>query len=73
MKIRTSIRAGDKGCSPEVLNYMQKAFNMQNKAQNCLAHQSRYTLPPVSGYVPPYTAPVYTGSYTYPDMSGLCG
>jgi hypothetical protein len=74
MKIRTSIRAGGTGCSPETMNYMQKAVNMQQKVENCMAKKPYPSLPPYSGYVPPYSAPVYTGStYSYPDMSGTCG
>jgi len=77
MKIRTSIRAGGKGCSPEAQAYMQKALNMQNKVANC-APKPIYQQP-VYSYQPPYVGntgyqPSYVGSgYTYPDMSGACG
>jgi hypothetical protein len=83
MKIRTSIRAGGQGCSPETLNYMQKAVNMQNKVENCFQQGNVSPQPPVYGYYPynyygstpptTTTSPYYTGSTTYPDMSGVCG
>ena len=82
MKIRTSIRAGGQGCSPETLNYMQKAVNMQNKVANCYQQGNVNPQPPIYGYYPPYygatppsspTSPSYTGSTVYPDMSGVCG
>ncbi len=81
MKIRTSLRAGGTGCSPETQNYMQKAVNMQNKVYNC----TKGTAAPIYGYYPPYfsyvvpststaTTPTYSqSSVTYPDMSGVCG
>ena len=83
MKIRTSIRAGGSGCSPETQYYMQQAVAMQAKVQSCLASQAP-SQPPTGGYYPPYygTYPPYYGSPTYPttpttgtypDMSGTCG
>jgi len=79
MKIRTSIRAGGSGCSPETQYYMENALSMQAKVQGCLANQTSPQQPPSTGYYPPYsgyyppnyTSPVYSG--TYPDMSGTCG
>ena len=81
MKIRTSLHAGGQGCSPETMNYMQKAVNMQNKVYNCTK-----TVQPVYGNYPPYyygyvapttsttpTTSTYQVSGTYPDMSGVCG
>jgi hypothetical protein len=74
MKIRTSLRAGGSGCSPETQNYMKKALNMQSKVENCIQQGTVTAPPPYYGYVPPATTyPGYTGSYTYPDMSGACG
>lgn len=74
MKIRTSLRAGGEGCSPETQYYMQKALDMQYKVQNCVTSSSATTPPqPYYGTVPPYpTTPTYYGG-TYPDMSGACG
>lgn len=76
MKIRTSLRAGGSGCSPETQAYMQKALNMQNKVENCM-NKNTY-VQPQTGYYPPVSGNVtsssYVGSgYTYPDMSGACG
>ncbi len=69
MKIRTSLRAGGTGCSPETQAYMQKALNMQNKVESCI--NKKPSVQPVTGYVPPTS---YVGSgYVYPDMSGACG
>lgn len=65
MKIRTSLRAGAKGCSPEAQYYMEQAYDMQAKVQNC---QANYTYPTTSTM-----PPVYGSGYTYPDMSGYCG
>jgi hypothetical protein len=62
MKIRTSLRAGAKGCSPEAQYYMEQALAMEAKVQNCQANYTYPTTPPVSG-----------STYTYPDMSGYCG
>ena len=78
MKIKSNIRAGGSGCSPETQAYMQKALNMQAKVQNCLANQQGSYQPSYSGYVPPVTQPSYPPSYvgsgfTYPDRSGWCG
>ena len=71
MKIRTYLRAGGSGCSPETQYYMEQALAMQSKVENCMANYPT-TTPPATGYYPPYTPPTYTGS-TYPDMSGACG
>ena len=69
MKIRTSLRAGAKGCSPEAQYYMEKALAMEAKIDNCKANNYYNYYP-----TPPYTPPSYAGSgYTYPDMSGYCG
>jgi len=80
MKIRTSIRAGGTGCSPETQSYMQKALNMQDKVENCVSQHAYAPIQPYYGYVPtspisPTTPsyPSYTGSTTYPDRSGVCG
>jgi hypothetical protein len=78
MKIRTSIRAGGSGCSPETQSYMQKAQNLQDKVENCVSQRAYAPVqPPYSGYVPTSPTspsyPSYTGSTTYPDMSGVCG
>jgi hypothetical protein len=65
MKIRTALRAGAEGCSPEAQYYMEQALAMQAKVENC---QANYYYPPTT------TAPPVSGSaYTYPDMSGYCG
>jgi hypothetical protein len=71
MKIKTNLRAGGSGCSPETQYYMKQALAMQAKVENCMANNT-YTPPPATGYYPTYTYPYYTG-YTYPDMSGACG
>ena len=65
MKIRTSLRAGAKGCSPEAQYYMEQALAMESKVENCKANT----------YYPPATTtpPVSGSAYTYPDMSGWCG
>jgi len=77
MKIRTSLRAGGEGCSPETQYYMQKALDMQYKVQNCVSNSSAtYPTEPYYGTLPPYptTPTTYYGSTgTYPDMSGACG
>lgn len=65
MKIKTSIRAGARGCSPEAQWFMNKALEMQAIATNCQANLVR---PPVTT-----TPPVVGGNYTYPDRSGWCG
>lgn len=71
MKIRTSLRAGAKGCSPEAQYYMEQALAMEAQVQNCRANYTTTTTTPTT--VPPATPP-YTGStYTYPDISGYCG
>lgn len=82
MKTRTSVRAGGQGCSPETLNYMNKAVNMANKIEKCAAKYPTY---PTGGYYYPYppattyppttgtTYPPASGGTTYPDMSGACG
>jgi hypothetical protein len=65
MKIRTSLRAGAKGCSPEAQYYMEQALAMEAKVENCAAsyyYPTTSTTPPVSG-----------STYTYPDMSGIAG
>jgi hypothetical protein len=65
MKIRTSLRAGAEGCSPEAQYYMEQALAWEAKVQNCQANYyntTTTTTPPVSG-----------STYTYPDMSGYCG
>jgi hypothetical protein len=66
MKIRTSLRAGAKGCSPEAQYYMEQALAMEAKVENCKANY--YYYPPAST-----TPPVSGSAYTYPDMSGYCG
>jgi hypothetical protein len=66
MKIRTSLRAGAKGCSPEAQYYMEQALAMQAQVENCKANY--YYYPPTST-----TPPVSGSTYTYPDMSGTCG
>ena len=38
MKIRTSLRAGAKGCSPEAQYYMEQALAMESKVENCKAN-----------------------------------
>jgi hypothetical protein len=74
MKIKSNVRAGGSGCSPETQVYMQKALNMQAKVQNCMANQTGGYQPPYYGYTPPVTQPSYVGSgSTYPDRSGWCG
>ena len=77
MKIRTSIRAGGSGCSPETQSYMQKALNMQDKVETCVTQRAYLPVQPYYGYVPTSPTspsyPSYTGSYSYPDMSGVCG
>lgn len=65
MKIRTSLRAGAKGCSPEAQYYMEQALAMEAKVQNCTANNYYTTVPS--------TPPVAGSAYTYPDMSGYCG
>ena len=65
MKIRTSLRAGAEGCSPEAQYYMEQALAYEAKVANCTAN---VYYPPA-----PTTPPVTSGSYTYPDMSGYCG
>ena len=65
MKIRTSLRAGAEGCSPEAQYYMEQALAMESKVENCKAN---YYYPPAST-----KPPVSGSSYTYPDMSGWCG
>ena len=78
MKIRTSLRAGGSGCSPEAQNYMQKALAMESKVQSCLASGTTYpaytgaTYPTYPTYPTNTTYPTYAGA-TYPDMSGSCG
>jgi len=52
MKIRTSLRAGAKGCSPEAQYYMEQALAMEAKVENCKAiiiTPPASTTPPVSG------------------------
>jgi hypothetical protein len=73
MKIRTSLRAGAKGCSPEAQYYMEQALAMQAKVESCKANY--YYYPPTSTTYPPTTTtpPVSGSAYTYPDMSGACG
>lgn len=73
MKLRTSIRAGAKGCSPEAQVYMQKALALENKVSNCLAN-SNGVFPPYYGNFDDYPMipPSYIGA-TYPDRSGWCG
>jgi hypothetical protein len=66
MKIRTSLRAGAKGCSPEAQYYMEQALAMEAKVQNCHANYTAATTPPAA-------PPVSGSAYTYPDMSGYCG
>ncbi len=65
MKIKTSLRAGARGCSPETQWFMQKALDMQARVENC---RRNIVTPPV-GTLPP----VVGGNYTYPDRSGWCG
>ena len=65
MKIRTSLRAGAKGCSPEAQYYMEQALAMEAKVQNC---QPSYTTTTTTT-----TPPVVGSTYTYPDYSGYCG
>ncbi len=73
MKIRTSIRAGGSGCSPETQYYMQQAADMQSKVASCVAKGTTASVPPPSGgYTAPYYPPTNTSGYTYPDMSGVC-
>jgi hypothetical protein len=67
MKIRTSLRAGAKGCSPEAQYYMEQAIAMEAKVNNCQASYVPPTAPPAT------TPPVSGSAYTYPDMSGACG
>jgi len=65
MKIRSSLRAGAEGCSPEAQYYMEQAYAMEAKVLNCQANYTSTTTtttPPVSG-----------STYTYPDYSGYCG
>ncbi len=69
MKIRTSLRAGRDGCSPEAQYYMQKALAMQAKIDQC---QRNYYPPENSGY-PAYPPVGYVGGKFYPDRSGWCG
>jgi hypothetical protein len=82
MKLKTSIRAGARGCSPEAQAYMEKALNVENKIARCLSRQGA-VIPPVIGYDPIYYPPVnpvvnppvnppVVGS-VYPDRSGWCG
>lgn len=66
MKIRTSLRAGAKGCSPEAQYYMEQALAMEAKVQNCYPKYTTTTTPPT-------TPPVSGSTYYYPDMSGYCG
>jgi hypothetical protein len=66
MKIRTSLRAGAEGCSPEAQYYMEQALAMEAKVLNCQTNYASTTTPPA-------TSPVSGSSYTYPDMSGYCG
>jgi hypothetical protein len=69
MKIRTSLRAGAKGCSPEAQYYMEKALAMEATIEKCRGN-NYYNYYPTT----PSTPPNYVGSgYTYPDMSGYCG
>ena len=67
MKIRTSLRAGAEGCSPEAQYYMEQALAMEAQVQNCQASYTYTTTPPPA---PPVSGSTY---YTYPDMSGYCG
>ena len=85
MKVKTYLRAGGSGCSPETLNYMQKTVNMQHKVENCYKQGNVTQQPVYGGYYPNYggsgyplplpsTPPSYVGSNTtYPDRSGICG
>ena len=71
MKIRTSLRAGAKGCSPEAQYYMEQALAMQATVENCKTNY--YTYPTTTTPTTPTTPPVSGSAYTYPDMSGYCG
>lgn len=78
MRLKTSIRAGARGCSPEAQYYMEKAYALENKLAKCLANQGG-VIPPYNGYDPIYypptnipAAPSVVGAY-YPDRSGWCG
>ena len=68
MKIRTSLRAGAKGCSPEAQYYMEQALAMEAKVANCAANY--YPTTTTTTTTPPVQGSTY---YTYPDMSGYCG
>jgi hypothetical protein len=83
MKLKTSIRAGERGCSPEARVYMEKALALENRIARCLARQGA-VIPPNIGYdpvyyppvVPPVNTPVVppsVGGVVYPDRSGWCG
>jgi hypothetical protein len=67
MKARTAIRAGKSGCSPEAQYYMEKAIQMENQINRCLANAVYQPVTPPTGAVPP------TMGYVYPDRSGWCG
>lgn len=65
MKIKTSLRAGARGCSPEAQWFMQRALEMEARVRNCQAN--------ITNPAAPVAPPVVGGSYTYPDRSGWCG